>query len=77
MIWTYLFCLVAGISIAFSIAGDADSDVSGDGEGVVNGGHASLIFTSFWSFRWRALALWRSLEIINGFQSAVPTAPFP
>ena len=51
-IWTYLFCLVAGgILIAFSIAGDADSDVSGDGEGAANGGHASLIFsTSFWSF---------------------------
>ena len=39
MIWTYLFCLVpGGILIAFSIAGDADSDVSGDGEGVANGG---------------------------------------
>lgn len=78
MIWTYLFCLVAGgILIAFSIAGDADSDVSGDGEGVANGGHASLIFsTSFWSFSLAGFGLCGVLlEIINGFQSAVPTAP--
>ena len=69
--------VAGGILIAFSIAGDADSDVSGDGEGVANGGYASLIFsTSFWSFSLAGFGLSGVLlEIINGFQSAVPTAP--
>ena len=78
MIWTYLFCLVAGgILIAFSIAGDADSDVSGDGEGVANGGHASRFLAHhFGRSRWRALAFvaffWRLLTAFSRLCRRLP-----
>ena len=53
MIWTYLFCLIAGgVLITLSIAGDADGAMGvDDAPGIAEGGTPTVLFsTSFWSF---------------------------